>query len=212
MHPYYPAFLKLVNQENKDEAMIYVLNLLKEKKIELYDLYDFFLRPVLNEFECTSEDEAICIWKEHVRTSIVRTILESTYPYLIEIKKTVEKNHQKVMVVCPSEEFHEVGAIIVTNYFSLAGFDAQYIGANTPKNDILSAVKALKPDYLALSVTNYYNLVVTKQITEQVKGLYPNVKIIVGGNAFNKPGALDHLVYDYHLTHKEDIFKLGGNQ
>jgi methanogenic corrinoid protein MtbC1 len=43
---------------------------------------------------------------------------------LIEIKKTVEKNHQKVMVVCPSEEFHEVGAIIVTNYFSLAGFDA----------------------------------------------------------------------------------------
>ncbi|MDX9808266.1 MAG: cobalamin-dependent protein [Acholeplasma sp.] len=210
MHPYYPAFLKLVNQENKDEAMMYVLNLLKEKKIELYDLYDFFLRPVLNEFECTSEDEEICIWKEHVRTSIVRTILESTYPYLIEIKKSVPKNNQKVMVVCPSEEFHEVGAIIVTNYFSLAGFDAQYIGANTPKNDILSAVKALKPDYLALSVTNYYNLVVTKQITEQVKGLFPNVKIIVGGNAFNKPGALDHLVYDYHLTHKEDIFKLGG--
>jgi len=210
MHPYYEPFLKLVNEENKDEAMTYVLNLLKNKKIELYDLYDFFLRPVLNEFVCSSEDEEICIWKEHVRTSIVRTILESTYPYLIEIKKSVPKNNQKVVVVCPSEEFHEVGAIIVTNYFSLAGFDAQYIGANTPKNDILSAVKALKPDYLALSVTNYYNLVVTKQITEQVKGLFPNVKIIVGGNAFNKPGALDHLVYDYHLTHKEDIFKLGG--
>lgn len=211
MNPYYKAFLKLVNEENKDEAMLYVQNLLKEKKIELYELYDFFLRPVLNEFECTFEDEEICIWKEHVRTSIVRTILESTYPYLIEAKKSVQKNHQKVVVVCPSEEFHEVGAIIVTNYFSLAGFDAQYIGANTPKNDIISAVKALKPDYLALSVTNYYNLVVTKQITEQVKGLYPNVKIIVGGNAFNKPGALDHLVYDYHLTHKEEIFKLGGN-
>lgn len=210
MHPYYEPFLKLVNEENKDEAMTYVLNLLKNKKIELYDLYDFFLRPVLNEFVCSSEDEEICIWKEHVRTSIVRTILESTYPYLIEIKKSVPKNNQKVVVVCPSEEFHEVGAIIVTNYFSLAGFDAQYIGANTPKNDILSAVKALKPDYLALSVTNYYNLVVTKQITEQVKGLFPNVKIIVGGNAFNKPGALEHLVYDYHLTHKEDIFKLGG--
>lgn len=212
MHPYYEPFLKLVNEENKDEAMTYVLNLLKNKKIELYDLYDFFLRPVLNEFVCSSEDEEICIWKEHVRTSIVRTILESTYPYLIEIKKSVPKNNQKVVVVCPSEEFHEVGAIIVTNYFSLAGFDAQYIGANTPKNDILSAVKALKPDYLALSVTNYYNLVVTKQITEQVKGLFPNVKIIVGGNAFNKPGALDHLVYDYHLTHKEDIFKLGGDK
>ncbi|MCU0105236.1 cobalamin-dependent protein [Acholeplasma vituli] len=210
MNPYYPKFLDLVNHENKDEAMLYVLELLKEKKIELYDLYDFFLRPVLNEFECNSEDEEICIWKEHVRTSIVRTILESTYPYLIENKKTVKKNNKKVVVVCPSEEFHEVGAIIVTNYFTLAGFDAQYIGANTPKNDIVSAVKALKPDYLALSVTNYYNLVVTKQITEQVKGLFPNVKVILGGNAFNKPGALDHLVYDYHLKTKEDIFILGG--
>ena len=210
MNPYYLAFLELVNQENKDDALLYVLDLLKKKKIELYDLYDFFLKPVLNEFECSSLDEEICIWKEHVRTSIVRTILESTYPYLIEIKKSVVKNGKKVMVVCPSEEFHEVGAIIVTNYFSLAGFDAQYIGANTPKNDIISAVKALKPDYLALSVTNYYNLVVTKQITEQVKGQFPNVKVIVGGSAFKKPGALDHLVYDYHLTHKDDIFKLGG--
>ncbi len=210
MNPYYPKFLDLVNHENKDEAMLYVLDLLKEKKIELYDLYDFFLRPVLNEFVCNSEDEEICIWKEHVRTSIVRTILESTYPYLIEVKKTVKPNNQKVVVVCPSEEFHEVGAIIVTNYFTLAGFDAQYIGANTPKGDIVSAVKALKPDYLALSVTNYYNLVVTKQITEQVKGLFPNVKVILGGNAFSKPGALDHLVYDYHLKTKEDIFKLGG--
>ena len=209
MNPYYPKFLDLVNHENKDEAMLYVLDLLKEKKIELYDLYDFFLRPVLNEFVCNSEDEEICIWKEHVRTSIVRTILESTYPYLIEVKKTVKPNNQKVVVVCPSEEFHEVGAIIVTNYFTLAGFDAQYIGANTPKGDIVSAVKALKPDYLALSVTNYYNLVVTKQITEQVKGLFPNVKVILGGNAFSKPGALDHLVYDYHLKTKEDIFKSG---
>ena len=209
MNPYYPKFLDLVNHENKDEAMLYVLDLLKEKKIELYDLYDFFLRPVLNEFVCNSEDEEICIWKEHVRTSIVRTILESTYPYLIEVKKTVKPNNQKVVVVCPSEEFHEVGAIIVTNYFTLAGFDAQYIGANTPKGDIVSAVKALKPDYLALSVTNYYNLVVTKQITEQVKGLFPYVKVILGGNAFSKPGALDHLVYDYHLKTKEDIFKSG---
>lgn len=42
MNPYYPKFLDLVNHENKDEAMLYVLDLLKEKKIELYDLYDFF--------------------------------------------------------------------------------------------------------------------------------------------------------------------------
>lgn len=100
--------------------------------------------------------------------------------------------------------------MIVTNYFLLNGFDAHYIGANTPKHDILTAVKALKPDFLALSVTNYYNLVITKQITDDLKALYPEVKIILGGLAFTKPGALDHLNYDYHLNTTEEIKNIAG--
>ncbi|MGD9886488.1 MAG: cobalamin-dependent protein [Bacilli bacterium] len=55
------------------------------------------------------------------------------------------------------------------------------MGANTPKHDILSAVSVFKPDYVAISVTNYYNLVVTKQITKAIKEKDPSVKIIVGG-------------------------------
>ena len=101
--------------------------------------------------------------------------------------------------------------MIVTNHFLLSGFDAMFIGANTPKQDILAAVKSLKPDFLALSVTNYYNLVITKQITEQVKAAYPNVKIILGGLAFTKPGALSNIAYDYHLDTLEAIKTLGGD-
>ena len=211
MDKHYQVFLDYLDQEQKDDALLFILQLLKDKKIALLALYDDYLRPALNEFVCDSTDEDFCIWKEHTRTSIVRTILEATYPYLIEAKKDVNKNNKKVVVVCPSEEFHEVGAMIVTNHFLLSGFDAMFIGANTPKHDILAAVKSLKPDFLALSVTNYYNLVITKQITEQVKAAYPNVKIILGGLAFTKPGALSNIAYDYHLDTLEAIKTLCGD-
>lgn len=211
MQDLYEKFINYLEQENKDDALLFIHDLLKSNTITLDMLYDDFIRPALTEFSCKSDDEDYCIWKEHTRTSIIRTILESTYPYLIELKKNVKLNQKRIVVVCPSEEYHEVGALIITNYFTLSGFEAMFIGANTPKEDILKAVKALKPDFLALSVTNYYNLVVTKRITDSIKTDYPHVKIIVGGQAFLHSGALNSIQYDYHLNSKEDILKFGGS-
>jgi len=209
---YYKTFLKYLDDENRDESIGFALKLIEEKKITLEEMYLQLLTPALTEFHCEEEDEQICIWKEHARTSIIRTILESLYVYVIERKKLVPSKGKTIMVLCPSEEYHEIGAIIVSHFFALAGYDARYIGANTPKNDILSAVKALKPDMLALSVTNYYNIVITKKITEDIKLQFPNVKIIVGGQAFNHTDALSQVKYDYHLTDLSSIAMMEGGK
>lgn len=197
---YYKTFIEFLSQENRDASIEYALNLIKNQKITLEELYLQLLTPALTGFQCDDDDQEICIWKEHARTSIIRTILESVYSYVIERKKAVTSKNKTVMVLCPSEEYHEIGAIIVSHFFALAGYDARYIGANTPKKDIVSAVKALKPDMLAISVTNYYNVVITKKITEDVKSSYPKVKIIVGGQAFAHEDALNQVNYDYYLS------------
>lgn len=198
----YQAFLDLVVAEDKDQALTYILDLL-EKGESVRNIYENFLIPSLSDYECLKKEEEICIWKEHTRTSIIRTILEASYAYLIKSKdKPIKK---KIITVCPQEEYHEIGAIIANNYLSLVGFDASYIGANTPSDDILSAVKVLQPDYIALSVTNYYNLVITKRLTERIRQEFPNVKIIVGGQAFSHPESLNQITYDYNLNTFEDI-------
>lgn len=206
---YYDHFIKLLDQENKDLSIQYVLSLLDENQISLEELYEQLLTPALIHFDCRLEDKEICIWKEHTRTSIIRTILEATYPYIIKRKMLINPKNQKVVIVCPSEEYHEIGAIIATHFFDLAGYDARYIGANTPSNDIISAIKALTPDYIAISVTNYYNLVVTKKVIDILRQKYPELKIIIGGQAFSQEGALEHISYDYHITKMEDIFDFG---
>jgi len=202
---YFSEFTQILDTENKEKALEYVLGLLNEKKLTLEELYLDLLAPSLTLFSCPVQSKEICIWKEHTRTSIVRTILECTFPYVTNRRKEIVKKAKKVMVVCPTEEYHEIGAIIVNNFFLLAGFDSQYIGANTPKHDIIMAVKALQPDYVALSVTNYYNIVITKQITEALKTQYPAVKIIVGGQAFLQQGALEQMTYDHYLKNVQEI-------
>ena len=200
----YKEFISLLDQEKKDECVKYIIEIF-ESGASIKDIYEQFIIPSLARYECDSNIEEICIWKEHARTSIVRTILESSYPYLIRQKKDLV--NKSILVACPQQEYHEIGAIIAANYFALEGFDAKYIGANTPSEQILSAIKILNPDYIALSITNYYNLVVTKKLTEMIKKDYPNTKIILGGQATKNEMTLQQLQYDYVVLTHEDILR-----
>lgn len=208
MQKKYQEFLELLNQERKDECVIYIMELFNSG-FSVKEVYEQYIIPSLAEYECNSDVEEICIWKEHTRTSIIRTILESSYPYLIKQKK--EKINKSIIVACPQLEYHEIGAIINTNFFILEGFDAKYIGANTPSEQIISAVKILKPDYLALSITNYYNIVATKKLIETLKEDNKEIKVIIGGQATKNPLTIAQLKYDYILQSYEDIVMFKEN-
>jgi MerR family transcriptional regulator, light-induced transcriptional regulator len=206
---YYDKFMEFLKNEDKDGAVLFAHQLLEDNLLSIETLYLDLLTPSLVNFSCNVEDEDICIWKEHLRTSIVRTILEMSYLYILKRLEKVKKNNIKVVFLTPAFEFHEIGAIMNTHFFLLEGFDASYIGANTPKADILQAIRAYQPDYVALSVTNPYNIVITKQTTDEIKRFFPNVGIILGGQAFREAHNLDQLQYDYILQSLEDLKAFG---
>ncbi len=205
----YKTFLELLEKEQKDQAVLFAVELLENKTLTIEELYQELLAPSLTTFECQEEDQEVCIWKEHFRTSIIRTILESSYLYIVERLKSVKKNNKKIVVLTPAFEYHEIGAIMVYHYMLLEGLDASYIGANTPKDEILSALRAYQPEYLAMSVTNPYNIVITKQITDEIKRFFPEVKIILGGQAFTHHYDAESIKCDYLLQTLEDIKKFG---
>lgn len=205
----YQKFLSLLESEQKDQAVLFAMQLLENGTLTVEALYQELLSPSLLDFTCKSDDQEVCIWKEHYRTSIIRTILESSYLHIIKRLESIKKIDKKIVVLTPAFEYHEIGAIIVANYFLLEGFDASYIGANTPKDEILSAIRAYAPDYIALSVTNSYNIVITKQITDEIKRFFPHVGIILGGQAFRHQHAVESLQYDFLLESLDDIKAFG---
>ncbi len=188
MKEIYDRFSEFLQAEDKSGAILYALDLLDKGSIKIPELYEQVLGPLLNVMHCPEKDET-CIWREHVRTSIVRSIIEVAYPYVIKAKQTPDfvMTGLKVLVVCPTEEYHEIGARMAADFFELAGFSTTFVGANTPEKDILSAVQNLHPQFVAISVTNYYNLFKAKTVIDSILVQDPSIKILLGGSAFQDP-------------------------
>lgn len=198
----------LIRNEDRFKAVTFTLELLEKGTIDIVTLYQDVLSRLLSEIDCDLSPEE-CIWKEHVMSSIVRTILESSFPYIIKEANKAQKKNKLVIIACPSEEYHEIGAKMAYDFFLMKGYDAIFIGANTPTDEIVSAVKFAKPDYLAISVTDRYNLIKTRQVIDSVKTVNSELKIIIGGLAFSDQSTRDQINYDYYITNFDSFSKVG---
>lgn len=205
----YKNFSNYLTEENKEKAVEFILDKLSKEELDVLTLYEKILTPSLNHLSFAGEREEERIWREHIRSSIVRTIIECSYPYILRERHSRRIN-KKVIVSCPTEEYHEIGARMVADYFIMAGYETVFIGANTPKESLIHAMNTIKPDYLALSVTNYYHLFAAKNTIEHIKANTNYIfKVLVGGNAFER----DLLSYrnigaDLLLHNFQDIEKL----
>ena len=83
MEKYEKQFSILLEQEKKQQAYEFALELLQNGTINVIELYSDVLTPSLNHMQCSLQDKKMCVWKEHVRTAIVRTIVESCYPFVV---------------------------------------------------------------------------------------------------------------------------------
>lgn len=181
-------FQKYFNDENKEQAVSYILRLLHDKTIDIVSLYELILAPSLNHIMCEHEDERICIWKEHIKSGIIRTIVECAYPFVMEERKMRGlKSSITAVILCPPEEYHDIGARMAADFFTLCGCDAIFVGSNTPYHDFHHAISMIHPDIIAISVSDYYNLVATKRMIEEIRSvLTKHCQIIVGGCAFQR--------------------------
>ncbi|MDD2534062.1 MAG: cobalamin-dependent protein [Eubacteriales bacterium] len=164
---------------------------LSSASIDVIELYQDVLSPALNESVETEMGKDNSIWKEHVRSEITRTVIESCYPFVLKAAaKTLaarrNKSAGKVMIVLPAEEFHELGARMGADFFQILGFEALFVGSNTPCEAIMNGISYFQPDYIDIHVVNYYNLFKAKELIAAIKQINPAIKILASGYAFTQ--------------------------
>lgn len=121
-------------------------------------------------------------------------------------------------MVCLEEEHHELGARMSSDYLTLLGFDSFFIGANTPKNEIVNAIETLQPDVVCISVTNYFHLTRLHTLTDMLAksdvGYISKAsttdekvyKLVVGGYAVHHSSNVASLVKaDYLIDSFQDL-------
>lgn len=204
-------FLKLLKAENKEFAVKYILEKLETKEIDVTDMYSNILTPSLNQMECSPEEEKVAVYKEHVKTAIVRTILECSYPYVLLKRDELGLPRRGVAIIlCPPEEYHELGARMAADFFTIAGYETVFTGSNMPYQDVYNALHIIKPELIAISVTNYFNLVAAKKMITELKQMVTMpTKIVVGGHAFQDDENKYRIIgADYYVKSLDDILAI----
>lgn len=151
-----------------------------EQGISLDDIYVEILSESMRRVGELWHTAKITVDAEHYCTSVTQMAMAQMYPQLF----SGERKDKTVLCVCPGMELHEMGSRIVADLFANDGWDSIFLGAAVPVEYILASVKENNPDLLTLSVSMPQHLMDCHEVIEKVKKEYPNVKIAVGGKAF----------------------------
>ena len=127
----------------------------------------------------------ISVGTEHLATSITESMLTFIYPKLFASPRT----GRRAVVACVGSEFHQMGARMVADTLELCGWDAYFLGANTPIEGLLDSLEKKQPDVLGLSVTINSNLVLFQETVEKTRARFPRLEILAGGQALPHNGA-----------------------
>ncbi len=170
------------------------------KDITLQEFYENIIKRALYEIGLLWETNKISVATEHLATSIVEAILNEFYDQII----SSERNDKKVIGACVENEFHQIGIKMITDAFELHGWNAYFLGANTPAKELIHLIKTVNPDILALSLSIYFNLPILENMIRKIRKEFPNLSILVGGQAFLH-GGQDVLLKYYNVTYLPDM-------
>lgn len=177
------------NALDKQKSVNLVYDWLMNDQISIKELYEEILVKALENLTDIESNPKHKIWYEHVQSSIVRTIIEMAHPFVLA--KKAQDTGKKAAVICPVNEQHELGARMINDYLVLGGIQSYFVGRDTPRNEFVKMIEEMKLDYVAISVTNYYNISEVHKIIRVINENISDIKIIVGGRAIrNNPAAL----------------------
>lgn len=181
-------------------------NFIKEiidKEGEIKFLYDEILKKSLYKVGEMWEQSKITIATEHMASAIVETLLSEVYFKVVN----KDKKNKKAVLSCTEKEFHQIGLKMVSDVFEMNGWQVIFLGANTSTDMITDTVKSEGPDILAISLSVPFNLPVLDNMLSKIRKSFPDLYILIGGQAFLH-GGLELLGKYEKLIYKSDLKEL----
>ncbi|MFC1851019.1 B12-binding domain-containing protein [candidate division CSSED10-310 bacterium] len=154
------------------------------QEMPVIDLYEGLFRPTLYQVGELWEYNRISVATEHLATSITESIMNQLYHRIISPQRV----NKRVVVTCVEGEQHQVGAKMVADVFEMHGWDSYFLGANTPTSELIRFIREVKPQLVALSLSIYFHLPELKHVLNILNENFPNLNIMIGGQAFNHVG------------------------
>lgn len=153
---------------------------LLDRRVEIKTLYLELFQKSLYDVGLMWEANKISVAREHLATAITESLLSLIYPELF----AKEEKTRSVVISCAVNEFHQVGGKIVADFCEIHGWDAYFLGANTPMEHLLGFIDEVRPDLIGLSLSVYFNLPRLKKEIRAIQSNFSRTDLMVGGQAF----------------------------
>jgi methanogenic corrinoid protein MtbC1/heme oxygenase len=144
------------------------------------DVYIGLLQRSMYEVGERWEHEQMTVASEHLATAITEQMLS----LILSLSSKRPKQNASIVIACIGDEFHQLGAQIIADFCQSRGWDSHFQGVNTSIPDLLRIIETLHPTLLGLSLSLPSNLASLIKTLDAVSSHYPELPILVGGQAF----------------------------
>ncbi|MBN2857893.1 MAG: cobalamin B12-binding domain-containing protein, partial [Candidatus Delongbacteria bacterium] len=127
--------------------------------------YQYIIQPAMYDIGVMWENDEISVAQEHLASSIVTRLLATITTRNLRNEKT----KGKLLITSSPNEYHQIGAWMLSDVFELDGWDVRFLGADTPMNELFRLIEDFQPDVLALSVTMPFNIDKAAEIISAIK-------------------------------------------
>lgn len=155
-----------------------------QKNIPVEKIYTQLFQRALYQVGEYWEMNKISVATEHMATAITENLMIRVQPQIF----TTERRGKRVVIACVANEYHQVGAKMIADIFEMNGWDGYFIGSNTPIAELIRFLESKNPDLLGLSLSIYYNLPELKNTLASIRQHFPELPVMVGGQAFRWGG------------------------
>ena len=174
----------LLVRGSSNEALSFSKSIVKDRK-SLEEFYTKVITYSMYEVGLVWEKDLISVAQEHLATSIVVRIMSYLYmDVLLDAQSGDAKG--KAIITASANEYHEIGARIISDILELDGWNIIYLGANVPNEELIGIIKNEKPDFIGVSVAMSFNIDNVRKLVSEIRSDsdLDNMKILVGGYAF----------------------------
>lgn len=151
----------------------------------IIELYQEMIQPALYRVGDLWEHNLISVAVEHMATAISERIMNERYGDII----AAQRIGRRALIASVEKEMHQVGAKMVSDVFEMHGWDAVYLGANTPLDDLVEMARSQPTDLIGLSLSVCFHLPIMERMIDRIQQDLPRIPILIGGQGLKAVGA-----------------------
>jgi MerR family transcriptional regulator, light-induced transcriptional regulator len=142
------------------------------------DMREKLLTPLLDTIGHRWREGGIRVAHEHMASSVVRAFLDSQ-----RSRSPGEAGRPRIVIGTPAGQRHELGALMAAGAAEEVGWEAVYLGASLPPEEIASAVRQVGARAVAISIIYGQDNEIYEQLRQLSDFVGREVPLIIGGRA-----------------------------